>query len=34
MELCPANDIFQDFVQRMADVEIAIGIWWSIMQDK
>jgi hypothetical protein len=34
VELCSAYDVLQDLVQRMAGMKVAIGIRWSIMQDK
>lgn len=34
LELCSANKIFQDFVHSMPDMEISIGVWRPIMEDK
>jgi hypothetical protein len=32
LELCSANQIFQDFVHGVACVEASIGVWRPIME--
>ena len=29
-----AHHVFQDMVQRVADMHVAIGIWWAIMENE
>src|SRR3972149_7981218 len=31
--LRPYNDIFEDLIQRMTDVDIAIGIWRAVVEN-
>jgi hypothetical protein len=33
-QLYATDDILQDLVERMSDMEVAIRIWWTIVQDE
>ena len=33
-DLEPTDDILENFVQRVSNMETAIGVWWAIMEHK